>query len=234
MRAGASAARPKPVDFTRASWPITSATRFRPISSAGTARGASTDSSRELRDVVKQADPDGLVTYASYPPTEYLDLSFLDFVTFNVYLHDHAAFRDYRLPPAKPGRRPPAGPGRARPGHAPAWRGGASPIARGPPARGRAHGPGRGLRLLLDRRLAHRRASRSRTGRSASPTPTAPPRCRITPCSRSSRRRSPDLLEETPRVSVVVCSYNGGATLDECLRSLLCPRLSGLRGHRRG
>ena len=30
----------------------------------------------------------------------------------------------------------------------------------------------------------------------------------------------PDLLEETPRVSVVVCSHNGGATLDECLRSL--------------
>ena len=49
----------------------------------------------ELRDVVKQADPEGLVTYASYPPTEYLDLSFLDFVTFNVYLHDRALFRDY-------------------------------------------------------------------------------------------------------------------------------------------
>ena len=28
------------------------------------------------------------------------------------------------------------------------------------------------------------------------------------------------LLDERPRVSVVVCSYNGGATLDECLRSL--------------
>src|SRR5436190_17078225 len=27
----------------------------------------------ELRDVVKQADPEGLVTYANYPPTEYLD-----------------------------------------------------------------------------------------------------------------------------------------------------------------
>ena len=37
----------------------------------------------------------GLVTYASYPPTEYLDLSFLDFMTFNVYLHDRAVFRDY-------------------------------------------------------------------------------------------------------------------------------------------
>src|SRR5262249_32320457 len=42
----------------------------------------------ELRDVAKQADPAGLVTYASYPPTEYLELPFLDFATFNVYLHD--------------------------------------------------------------------------------------------------------------------------------------------------
>ena len=49
----------------------------------------------ELGDVVKQTDPRGLVTYASYPPTEYLDLSFLDFMTFNVYLHDRAVFRDY-------------------------------------------------------------------------------------------------------------------------------------------
>src|SRR5262249_48148010 len=28
------------------------------------------------------------------------------------------------------------------------------------------------------------------------------------------------LLPDRPRVSVVVCSYNGGATLDQCLRSL--------------
>src|SRR5207248_2821246 len=33
----------------------------------------------ELRDVAKQADPAGLVTYANFPSTEYLDLSFLDF-----------------------------------------------------------------------------------------------------------------------------------------------------------
>src|SRR2546423_249901 len=45
----------------------------------------------------RQADPDGLVTYASFPPTEYLDLSSLDFVTFNVYLHDPEAFRRYLL-----------------------------------------------------------------------------------------------------------------------------------------
>ena len=52
---------------------------------------------RELADVAKQADPDGLVTYANYPPTEYLELDFLDFVTFNVYLHHREPFRRYLL-----------------------------------------------------------------------------------------------------------------------------------------
>jgi GT2 family glycosyltransferase len=52
---------------------------------------------RELGDVAKQADPDGLVTYANYPPTEYLSLPFVDFVTFNVYLHDREAFRRYLI-----------------------------------------------------------------------------------------------------------------------------------------
>jgi GT2 family glycosyltransferase len=50
---------------------------------------------RELGDAARQADPAGLATYASYPPTEYLDLSFLDFATFNVYLHDREAFHRY-------------------------------------------------------------------------------------------------------------------------------------------
>src|SRR5262249_19229702 len=50
---------------------------------------------RELGDVVKQEDPDALLTYSNYPPTEYLDLPFLDFLTFNVYLHDREMFRNY-------------------------------------------------------------------------------------------------------------------------------------------
>jgi glycosyltransferase involved in cell wall biosynthesis len=41
---------------------------------------------RYLYDVVKQADPDSLITYVNYPSTEYLDLPFLDIVSFNVYL----------------------------------------------------------------------------------------------------------------------------------------------------
>lgn len=39
-----------------------------------------------LYAVVKQADPCGLVTYVNYPSTEFLQLPFLDFVSFNVYL----------------------------------------------------------------------------------------------------------------------------------------------------
>ena len=34
----------------------------------------------------KEVDPAGLVTYANYPSTEYLDLSFVDFLSFNVFL----------------------------------------------------------------------------------------------------------------------------------------------------
>jgi GT2 family glycosyltransferase len=39
-----------------------------------------------LYKVVKAEDPTALVTYVSYPTTEYLQLSFLDLICFNVYL----------------------------------------------------------------------------------------------------------------------------------------------------
>jgi glycosyltransferase involved in cell wall biosynthesis len=50
-----------------------------------------------LRDEVKALVPDALVTYANFPPTEYLDLEELDFVCFNVYLHREEDFRRYLL-----------------------------------------------------------------------------------------------------------------------------------------
>src|ERR1051326_8004383 len=50
---------------------------------------------RSLYDAVKEEDPEGLVTYANYPSTEYLDLSFLDVVCFNVYLLEQTTYRDY-------------------------------------------------------------------------------------------------------------------------------------------
>lgn len=41
---------------------------------------------KQLYKAVKHVDGDTLVTYVNYPTTEYLDLSFLDFDCFNVYL----------------------------------------------------------------------------------------------------------------------------------------------------
>ncbi|MGH7389413.1 MAG: glycosyltransferase [Candidatus Rokuibacteriota bacterium] len=40
----------------------------------------------ELADAARGEDPAGLVTYVNYPTTEYLELPFLDFACFNVYL----------------------------------------------------------------------------------------------------------------------------------------------------
>jgi GT2 family glycosyltransferase len=48
-----------------------------------------------LHATVKDEDPDALVTYANYPSTEYLDLQFLDFLCFNVFLEDEEAFETY-------------------------------------------------------------------------------------------------------------------------------------------
>jgi GT2 family glycosyltransferase len=41
---------------------------------------------RRLYEIAKHESPDALVTYVSYPTTEYLELPFLDFLSFNVYL----------------------------------------------------------------------------------------------------------------------------------------------------
>lgn len=49
----------------------------------------------ELCDIGKQLDPAGLFTYSNYPSAEYLELSFLDVICFNVYLHREADFRRY-------------------------------------------------------------------------------------------------------------------------------------------
>ncbi len=51
----------------------------------------------ELADVVKSVDPRALVSYANFPPTEYLDFEQLDFVCFNIYLHREPEFRRYLL-----------------------------------------------------------------------------------------------------------------------------------------
>ncbi|MGH2570717.1 MAG: glycosyltransferase, partial [bacterium] len=44
---------------------------------------------------VKREDPGGLVTYVNYPTTEYLQLPFLDLLSFNVYLENRETFEAY-------------------------------------------------------------------------------------------------------------------------------------------
>ena len=50
---------------------------------------------RHLYRVAKAEDPEALVTYVNYPTTEYLDLSFLDFICFNVYLETRESLQAY-------------------------------------------------------------------------------------------------------------------------------------------
>jgi GT2 family glycosyltransferase len=48
-----------------------------------------------LYRAAKDADPGGLVTYVNYPSSEYLQLPFLDFVCFNVYLQEPEHLESY-------------------------------------------------------------------------------------------------------------------------------------------
>src|SRR2546425_5423056 len=48
-----------------------------------------------LYRIAKEEDPGALVTYVNYPSTEYLRLPFLDFLSFNVYLESQPALEGY-------------------------------------------------------------------------------------------------------------------------------------------
>jgi GT2 family glycosyltransferase len=48
-----------------------------------------------LCGVVREEDPDGLVTYVNYPSTEYLRVASIDFHAYNVYLEDPGQYEAY-------------------------------------------------------------------------------------------------------------------------------------------
>ena len=49
----------------------------------------------DLIDTARAEAPDCLVTFANFPTTEYVNPHSVDFLCFNVYLHDQAVFRNY-------------------------------------------------------------------------------------------------------------------------------------------
>jgi glycosyltransferase involved in cell wall biosynthesis len=174
----------------------------------------------DLQDEVKQVDSDACVTYASFPPTEYLDLSLLDFVTFNVYLHRLETFRRYllRLQNAV--------------GDRPLLLGelGMDSLRNGEQAQADfLAGHVAELRLMgLAGSFVFSWTDDWHTGgeqiadwefgitrRDRSPKPSCHALRLMHDCS------LPRLLAQAPKVSVVVCTYNGGRTLEQCLRSLM-------------
>ncbi len=49
----------------------------------------------ELAETARQNAPDCLLTFANFPTTEYLQPRDIDFVSFNVYLHQESSLRNY-------------------------------------------------------------------------------------------------------------------------------------------
>ncbi len=50
---------------------------------------------KSLYTIIKKEDPGSLVTYVNFPTTEFLNLDFVDFYSFNVYLESEENFRSY-------------------------------------------------------------------------------------------------------------------------------------------
>lgn len=174
----------------------------------------------ELMDSVKQRSPDCLVTFVNYPTTEFLSPRRCDFWTFNVYLHSEeklAAYLD-RLQHVA--------------GNKPLLLGeyGIDTIREG------EHEQARLLEVHLRCGFRHGLAGSfvfsytddwftgghqiedwafGITRRDRSEKPAAQMLRTTWPCL-------PHVADvEWPKVSVVVCSYNGAATLRGCLQSLM-------------
>jgi GT2 family glycosyltransferase len=174
---------------------------------------------RDLADVVKQVDPTRLVTFANFPPTEYLDLSFVDFATFNVYLHDRDAFHKYlvrlqNLVGDKPLVLGELGMDTLRHGET-----AQADFLAGHVAEARLMGLAgafvfswtddwyTGGHPITDWAFGVTHADRS-------------PKAAYHALREAFAGSPADLLPAKPKVSVVVCTYNGSRTLDQCLQSL--------------
>ncbi len=181
-----------------------------------------------VAEEVRKLDPTALVSYANFPTTEYLDLSdVVDFVCFNVYLHDETAFRRYlsrlqNLAEDKPLVLTEFGIDSIREGAEEqaailSWQVGAA-FEGGVAGTfifswtdewftgGSAIGDWAFGLVGADRRPkpAYHAVGRLYSGR-------LPPR-----------------LENPPRVSVVICAYNAESTMEACLESLLQLRYENL------
>ncbi|HEY2158936.1 MAG TPA: glycosyltransferase, partial [Isosphaeraceae bacterium] len=173
----------------------------------------------ELIDVVRQESPQCLATFVNFPTTEFLEVPSTDFCCFNVYLHDAETLGLYldRLQHLS--------------GNRPLLLGEYGICSLRCGEHGQATLVAEHLRQVFDRGLAGSFVFAftddwftggyqiddwafgvTRNDRSEKPAAGLLREC----WSRVPQTAGADL----PRISVVVCSYNGAATLDECLLSL--------------
>ena len=174
----------------------------------------------ELVGVAKHEDPTGLVSFASFPPTEYLHPLSVDFYTLNVYLHQREKFRAYLQRLQNQSDEKPLLLGEY----------GIDSIRNGDD--GQAELLGMHLEEVFRAGLAGTCVFSYTddwfTGghpitdwafglvrRDRSPKPAFERVAAV-----YGRRDPLPALARYPKVSVVVCSYNGSKTLDGCLRSL--------------
>ena len=176
-----------------------------------------------LVNIARREDPRALYSYASYPPTEYLLPQNVDFLTFNVYLHRREDFERYlarlqNLADDKPLMMGEFGMDTIR--HAEEEQADMVGWHLDSVVRGGLAGTilyawtdewHRGGNEILD--WAFGLVKRDRSPKKALGT------------VRGFFNRTGSIVESAPlprypKVSVIVCSYNGGQTLEACLRSL--------------
>jgi GT2 family glycosyltransferase len=174
---------------------------------------------RRLYLAAKEESPDTLCTYVNYPTTEHLELPFLDLVCFNVFLEDRARYAAYlaRLQNVA-GDRPllvtevgldSRSRGEETQARTLAWQ---------VPATFEAGCAGLFVFSWTDQ--WHRGGCAIEdwdfglTRRDRSPKPA------LSAASRGFREAAEQRGVEWPRISVVVCTYNGARTLRECLEGI--------------
>jgi glycosyltransferase involved in cell wall biosynthesis len=173
----------------------------------------------DLATRVRAEDPEQLVTYANYPTAEYLPLEQLDFLTFNVFLERRQDFRKYltrlqHLAGDRPlvlgelGRHVDDGPdGERSQAEALDWQL-ETAMERG--VAGTCVFTWTDEWWVGDAAVDDWHFGLTRADRS--------PRPALYVAARSNTRTVRDLAVQWPSVSVVICAYNAGVTLDECLR----------------
>jgi glycosyltransferase involved in cell wall biosynthesis len=182
---------------------------------SGTAKIAQTIA--QLARTVHEIDPHQLVTYANYPSAEYLPLDDVDFVTFNVFLERQADFRRYltklqHLAGDRPlvlgeiGLAVAGDDGETAQAKALDWQL-ETAVERGA---GTCVFSWTDEWWVGDAAVEGWHFGLTRADRS--------PRPALDVARRWNERRVADLAFDWPSISVVICAYNAGATLDECLR----------------